>query len=291
MSTTDLENLPTDRAISAVTHDGAFRVIAVRSTRTVRGLNKSQGVKGSSAENLADLASGTILVRLTMAPNYRVQGIIQGASGRGTLVADSWPDGGTRGLVRASQGPVSFGEGARMQVMRTMPNGAMHQGIVEVSREHRVSGAVMNYLLESEQVTTALGVASVLSEEGEVLLSGGYVVQLLPECTEPPLAVMYERLRTDFADLGRVLLGLDGDPDALVSEILYGMEYTRTLEFDLDYRCRCSADRVLASLVSVGKQELEDMIQKAEPLHITCDYCQQQYEVDPQMLRGLVSAS
>lgn len=291
MSSTDLENLPMDRAISAVTHDGAFRVIAVRSTRTVRGLVKSQAATGPTVENLADLASGTVLVRLTMAPNYRVQGIIQGAKG-GTLVADSWPDGGTRGLARTTQGPVVFGEGARMQLMRTMPNGSMHQGIVEVSREHRVSGAVMNYLLESEQVTSALGVASVLSEDGsEVLVAGGYVVQLLPECTEPPLAVMYERLRHDFADLARVLAEIDADPDALVAEILSGMEYTRTLEFDLDFRCRCSAERVLASLATVGKDELEDMIQKAEPLAITCDYCRQEYEVHTEMLRGLLSAS
>jgi molecular chaperone Hsp33 len=289
MSTTDLENLPMDRAISAVTHDGSFRVLAVRSTRTVRGLAKSQAASGPTVENLADLASGTILVRLTMAPNYRVQGIIQDARG-GTLVADSWPDGGTRGLVRA-KGPVTFGPGARMQLMRSLPNGSMHQGIVEVSSEHRVSGAVMNYLLESEQVTSALGVASVVSEDGEVLVGGGYVVQLLPECTEAPLAVMYERLRHDFADLGRVIAELDADPDKLVAEILSGMDYTRTLEFELDFKCRCSPERVLASLATVGKDELEDMIRKAEPLSITCDYCGRQYEVQPEMLRGLLSAS
>jgi molecular chaperone Hsp33 len=224
-----------------------------------------------------------------MAPNYRVQGIIQDARG-GTLVADSWPDGGTRALVR-SQGPVLFGPGSRMQLMRSLPNGAMHQGIVEVSREHRVSGAVMNYLLESEQVTSALGVASVVSDEGEVLLAGGYVVQLLPECTEPPLAVMYERLRHDFADLGRVLAELDADPDRVVAEILSGMDYTRTLEFELDFRCRCSSERVLASLATVGKDELEDMIRKAEPLSITCDYCRQEYEVQTEMLRGLLQTS
>jgi molecular chaperone Hsp33 len=255
----------------------------------VRGIAKSQGVRGHTLENLADLASGTILLRLTMAPNYRVQGIIQGVGG-GTLVGDSWPDGGTRGLLRASDGQVAFGEGARMQLMRSLPNGSMHQGIVEVSKEHRVSGALMSYLLESEQVTSAIGVGCVVSE-GEILLAGGYVVQLLPECTEPPLAVMYERLRHDFADFSRVLAEVDADPDRLVAEILRDMPYTRTLEFALDYRCRCSAERVLASLATVGKDDLEDMIRRAEPLSITCDYCQQQYEVQPQMLQGLLAPS
>jgi len=127
--------------------------------------------------------------------------------------------------------------------------------------------------------------------EGEILLAGGYVVQLLPECTEPPLAVMYERLRNDFADLSRVLSEVDADPDRLVAEILHGMEYTRTMEFELDFKCRCSSERVLASLASVGKAEIEDMIRAAEPISITCDYCHQEYGLQPEMLRGLLTAS
>lgn len=290
MATTDLDTLPPDRAITAVTRDGSFRVIAVRSTRTVREIVKTQTVSGPTLEHLADLASGTILVRLTMAPSYRVQGILQGAGNRGTLVGDSWPDGGTRGLARVHGGPVLLGPGARLQMMRSLPNGATHQGIVEVSKEHRVSGALMSYLLASEQVTSATGVGCVVSD-GEVLFAGGYVVQLLPECTEPPLAVMYERLRHDFADFGRVLVELDADPDRLVAEILAGMDYERTMEVPLEFRCRCSSERVLASLATVGKADLEDMIRAGEPLSISCDYCGRAFEIPVESLRGLLATS
>jgi molecular chaperone Hsp33 len=230
-----------------------------------------------------------------MAPGYRVQGIVRGSDKKGLLVADSYPDGATRGLVKATDVPIALGEGALMQMMRSLANGSTHQGVVEVSSQHGVSGALMNYMLESEQVTSAIGVGSVLSrhEGGDagLAIAAGYVVQLLPECTDPPLAIMYERLRTDFADLPAVLTKHGGDPRTLLSEILYGMPYTETQEHELTYRCGCSSERVLASLATVGRADLEDMMRAAEPLFITCDYCNTPYEVAPEALRGLVTAS
>ena len=291
MSIASLDALPPDRAITAMTNDGSFRLIAVRSTRTVRGVIASQKAKGRSAENLADLCTASLLLRLTMSPSHRAQAVILGANGSGTMVGDSWPDGGTRGLLREREHTVDFGQGAQMQVMRTLYNGAIHQGVVEVSQDHRVSGALMNYLLESEQITSAVGLGTVMSGD-EALMAGGYVVQLLPEVKEPPLAVLYERLRTDFADFSRVFAQYDASPEKLASELFWDMPFTQTMEFDdIDYRCRCSAERVLGSLTTLSKAELQDIVAKGESLSITCDYCQTDYDVSPESLRGLIDAS
>lgn len=288
--TTETELRQGDHAVIAVSNDGAFRVIAVRATETARGVIAAQQAHGKTAEHLADLVTGTLLVRLTMSPAHRVQGLVRGVDQKSLLVADSYPDGATRGLVKPKDVALQIGPGALMQVMRSMHNGSTHQGTVEVSREHGVSGALMNYMLESEQVTSAIGVGVVASDAG-IAIAAGYVVQLLPECTDPPLAIMYERLRADFADLPSVLTNLAGDPRTMLSEILYGMPYTETQEHELAYGCRCSSERVLASLASVGKADLEDMLRAAEPLFITCDYCNTPYEVAPEALRGLLTAS
>ena len=287
MSSTDQRG---DHALTAVSNDGAFRVIVARTTETARGVIAAQGVTGRTAHHLADMVTGTILVRLTMSPAYRVQGIARGADQKGFLLADSYPDGFTRGLVKAGGGDVHFGPGAQMQVMRTLMNGSTHQGVVEVSQSHGVSGALMNYMLESEQVTSAIGVDHVVTEAG-IAIASGYIVQVLPECTDPPLAVMYERLRNDFADYASVATRFAGDPATILSEILYGMDFTKTQDHELGYRCRCSSERVLASLATIGKSDLEDMIRAAEPLFITCDYCNTPYEVSAEALRGLLTAS
>lgn len=279
-----------DRAVTVITNDGAFRVLAARTTSTARGVVAAQSPAAGTLAHLSDLCTATILVRLTMAPAHRVQGLLRGARTHGTMVADAYPDGGTRGLLRAKGNQIELGGDALMQVMRSMPNGRSHEGIVSVGAEHGVSGALMSYMLESEQVTCAAGVGTVVVD-GELRMAGGWLVQVLPECSEPPLAVMYERLRTDFADTAAVLAKLDADPMKLVQEICWGMEHTQTQDHALDYRCRCSAERVLASLATVGHDELTDMVEKGEPLFISCDYCSKPYEISAESLRGLLDAS
>src|SRR5262245_32715894 len=117
-----------------MTDDGAFRVITARTTQTVRGVLASQSATGKTARAFGDLITGAILFRETMAPELRVQGVLRGAGNSGSLVADSHPSGKTRGLVQMSSGSTEIGleSGAVIQMMRTLPNGRINQGVVEV---------------------------------------------------------------------------------------------------------------------------------------------------------------
>lgn len=280
-----------DRAITAVTHDGAFRVIALRATETVRDALRPQEVAGPNAQHLAEILSGTILVRLTMAPKQRVQGILRGAGNRGTLLGDSHPDGTARALMQRPAGldEVSLAPGAIMQMNRTLPTGAIHQGMVEVP-SGSVSGALMSYFQASEQIECVASVGALFSD-GELVAAGGFIVQLLPEVSRAPLAVMAERLDHDFSDPNTVLRTLQQDPATLVSEILFGMPYEQTQEAAVRFGCHCSSVRVLASLATLPKEDIRELMKSEEQLFITCDYCGQKYELAPKALSGLLSAS
>src|SRR4051812_23211585 len=134
-----------DSVVRAMTDDGSFRVIAARTTQTVRGSIAAQSARGATAVSYGDLLTGAILVRETMAPTLRVQGILRGASGRGRLVADSHPDGMTRGLVTLPRGggDVELGGDATLETMRSLANGALHKGVVEVPLNGGISTALM----------------------------------------------------------------------------------------------------------------------------------------------------
>src|SRR6266511_2418355 len=82
---------PADSVLRAMTDDGAFRVITARTTETVRGAIEAQGAAGETARTFGELITGAILYRETMAPQLRVQGVLKGSSGTGSLVADSHP--------------------------------------------------------------------------------------------------------------------------------------------------------------------------------------------------------
>src|SRR5213075_1146692 len=105
-----------------------------------------------------------------------VQGILRGSGTSGTLVADSHPTGRTRGLVSRPDGTnrLSVGPGSMLRLMRTLHDGTLQQGIVEVP-EGGISEALMTYMQVSEQVITMVSVGTVFDEAGAVVSAGGYL--------------------------------------------------------------------------------------------------------------------
>lgn len=274
--------------------DGAFRVITALTTETVRGAIAVQSAAGATAQRLGELITGAILVREAMAPNLRVQAIVKGAAGHGTLVADSHPDGTSRGLVNLGKGAaeksaVEIGEGSLLQVMRTLPSGMLHQGVVEVPAEGGISGGLMAYMQESEQVVSMIAVATLIGEDG-VGASGGYLVQLLPEVERGPLMVMTERLK-EFERLDDVLAHEGASADVLLEELLHGMPFSRLDDSPLSFSCRCSELRVMTTLASLPRSDIEEMVEDGKVLDIRCDYCGKDYQVSPSQLRSLLTTS
>lgn len=283
------ETRPTDSALRAVTDDGAFRVITVRTTDTVRRMLATQSLWGAEGLHLADLVTGAILVRETMDPANRLQGLLRSADGSLLWVGESHPDGGARGLLTRKEKTTSptIG-GGTLEVVRTLRNGELHRGLVQVPLGGGMSQALMVYLQESEQVVSMLAVACVLGAD-HVVAAGGYLVQLLPEVGRGPLAIMTERLR-DFEDIGPLLTKIDAATSPLMDELLYGMPFTRTEESPLSWKCRCSKDRVIASLATLPKSDLESLLSDEKPLELTCDFCNSSYLISPDEVRALVAA-
>lgn len=279
----------TDSVLRAMTDDGAFRVITARTTETVRGAIAAQGAKGEVARHFGELITGAILVRETMAPNLRVQGILKSASGNGMLVADSHPDGTARGLVNFGKaaGTIEVKKGAILQMMRTMPKGSIHQGVIELPSDS-VSAGLMAYMQDSEQVVSTIGVATVI-EDDQVIAAGGYIVQLLPEVERGPLMIMTERLDA-FPKLEEVLKN-GASPGTLMDEILYGMAFTRLAESSLAFGCQCSQLRVVSTLATLPRADIEELANAGEALDIRCDYCGKDYQVHPAQLRSLLTTS
>jgi len=282
-------NTMSDHVVRAITEDGAFRVIAVRTTETAKGVVQAQKAKGPRAHLLAEMLTGAVLVRETMAPDLRVQGILQGEDPKTRIVADSFPDGSTRGLVQAREGAeVTLGERSVLQMMRTLHNGQIQQGMVQASADGGISGALMAYMQNSEQVVSFIAVGALLNDEGDVTAAGGYIVQLLPEVGEGPLMVMTERLK-DFPSIETLLQQGDAAPERLLYELLYGMPFQQVGGGQLRYACRCSEERLLATLMSLPRSDIRELAQDGDVLEIDCDYCGRHYRLSPQILRGMLA--
>ena len=290
-----------DRVLRALTDDNTFRVITVDSTETVRGVLTAQGAMGGRAATVfAELVTGAILVRETMSPDLRVQAILQSGGSPDwawRMIADAHPEGMTRGLlqhrdsaVHASDAePFSLGSNARLQVARTLHNGTLHQGVVEAPAAGGISGALMAYMQSSEQVVSTIAVG-VHEEDGKIVAAGGYVVQLMPELGEGPLAVMTERLR-HFDSIEKLLASGDAEPNKLMSELLYGMPYAEVGDAKVHFGCNCSRERILATLSTLPRADVQELLASGVPVEMTCDYCGTRYVVEPAVLRGLIETN
>jgi molecular chaperone Hsp33 len=280
----------TDSVLRAMTDDGAFRVITARTSQTVRGAIAAQGATGTTARTFGELITGAILYRETMAPQLRVQGVLKGSGGSGSLVADSHPSGRTRGLVQLKSGrELELERGAVIQLMRTLPSGRIAQGLVEVPSGGGISQALMEYMQTSEQVVSMVAVSTVVGDEGSIA-AGGYMVQLLPEVGRGPLMVMTERLR-DFESIDGRVRERDFSPESLLEQLLYGMPFTRLEESAVGFECWCDELRVVAAIATLSKADLEHLLADGEVLEIACEYCKREYRIPPARLTGLLERS
>jgi molecular chaperone Hsp33 len=279
-----------DQALRVMTNDHAFRVITATTTASVAEIVRRQKARGPAAEALASLVTSAALLRETMAPELRVQGLLRGAGSRGNLVGDAFPDGGLRGLLQLREGErFSLGEGSLLQMMRHLVSGGLQQGVVDVGRAGGVGEALTGYLHASEQLVCVARVGARF-EGDEVVAAGGYIVQLLPEAERPVHMVMTQRLE-DFPPIEEWLARDDFTADLLAAELTFGMETTELARSALRFACRCSESALLGALATIDRKDLAEMIEAGEPLEIGCDYCGDQYRIAVERLRSLLVAS
>jgi molecular chaperone Hsp33 len=241
---------------------------------------------------MADLLTTAVLYRETMAPSLRVQCIVRFEGGGGQLIADSHPDGWSRGLLQkpTKDIPDMRRDRATLEMMRTLPSSNLHRGIVEVPPSGNLSEAFMRYMQLSEQIVSMISLGSAMQDANPT--AGGFVVQLLPEAKTAELAMqtMTERLE-GFVEIRQRLQGLDGSPARLIEQLFEGMPFTWLHSSDIRFGCHCSELRVMTALSMLDRLEIQELVDEGEPLSIGCDYCGASYTVEIAQLRGLLSAS
>ena len=271
-------------ALRAMINDGSFRAITTRTTELVREACAAQQLTGAMAQRFGELLTGALIVRETMAPTMRVQLALRAANAN--LLADSHPGGMTRGIAQLPDGEIALGQGTELQVMRVLPRGKLHQGVVETNATYGITGALMRYMLTSEQVRSTVDVCVTLDDAGEIAEAGGFIVQLLPEATDEALESMTEHL----AALPPLIDWIAGTTPASLAQTLFGEhEYTVLEESPAFFGCLCSEVRMLGAMATLGREELQSIVASGEVLDIECDYCGTHYKLGAQQLKTLLT--
>ncbi len=269
--------------VRGLTQKGTFRVFAADTKDIVEEAKNRHGTAPTATAALgraltaaallgADLKTGRLMIQ------------INGGGPLGEILAEADAQGNVRGLVQRphihltpQKGKLLVGQAVGKQgylsVTRDLGLKEPYQGSTQL-----VSGEIAEdlsyYLTVSEQIPSAVALGVFVDKDNTVTAAGGFLIQTMPEATPEEI----DRIEKILMDLPPVtsLLREGLSPEEILKRI-FGEEIDIIEKRPLTYKCRCSRERVERALIALGPEEIQRLIQRKEPVEITCDFCRQKY--------------
>lgn len=142
------------------------------------------------------------------------------------------------------------------------------------------------YFATSEQVPSAVGLGVLMNKNNTVRQAGGFIVQLMPFAEEDVIS----KLEQNVQKINSVtnLLEEGHTPESLLEKVLEGFDVQINEKMDTRFRCNCSKERVAKALISIGRKELNEMIQEGKPIEMNCHFCNTNYNFTVEELKEIL---
>ena len=148
-----------------------------------------------------------------------------------------------------------------------------------IGRTHLVSSEIAEdlayYYTASEQIPSAVSLGVLVRKDQSIWTSGGFILQMMPGASDETAEALQE-IVTDFMPVTEYL-AMGHTPEELLDVLLSDFGYHILEEQEIRFHCDCDRDRVTRALLSVGREELESMIEEGEPIEMSCHYCGEKY--------------
>ncbi len=141
------------------------------------------------------------------------------------------------------------------------------------------------YFATSQQVPSSVGLGVLMSRENTVKQAGGFIVQLMPFAEEETIAALEKNLK----EITSVTALLDQGytPERLLEKLLGSLQLEINDKVPAEFYCNCSKDRVAKALLSVGKKDLQEMIDEGKEVELNCHFCNTNYKFSVAELKEL----
>ena len=142
------------------------------------------------------------------------------------------------------------------------------------------------YFATSEQVPSAVGLGVLMNKNNTVRQAGGFIVQLMPFAEEDVIS----KLEQNVQKINSVtnLLEEGHTPESLLKKVLEGFDVQINEKMDTRFHCNCSKERVEKALISIGRKELNEMIQEGKPIEMNCHFCNTNYNFTVEELKEIL---
>ncbi len=286
-----------DQIVRAMTRDGFVKATAMTSTaiaERARQIHKTFPT--------ATAALGRVLTAASMMGNMQkiedgsLTLQIKGDGPLGTILAVADAEGNVRGYVTNPQvsllekykGKLDVGAAVgsgMLTVIRDLRMKEPYIGSVElVSGE--IAEDITDYFVQSEQIPTACALGVLVDVDQSVKAAGGYLIQLLPGAPDAVIDRIEAGIQAAGAVTGQLSKGMTAQQ--LLETVMKDFDLEILETTPVEYRCYCSRERVTSTLISLGRKELNEIVEEGETIHIGCQFCDTDYAFTPEQVRKIL---
>lgn len=279
-----------DQLARAMGSKGKIRAVACVTTRLADDISFLQGASPAVTLAMGRALPGAALLASTLKQGQRLALRFEGNGPMQRLIAEADWDGAIRATVAvpdamADSIPTLLGRAGFLTVTKDLGLKDPYSGMVQLYTSE-IAEDLAYYLTDSEQIPSAVGLGSTLTEEGRIEVSGGFLIQSLPPSDEAAV----EQIMATIATLPPLttLLKEGKTPQELLELLLAGVDHHPLESTDLFFRCGCSREKVEKALLAIGRTELERLIEEQGEAEVTCEFCRQQYRLEKAELEQLL---
>mgnify|MGYP001046868465 CR=1 FL=1 len=142
------------------------------------------------------------------------------------------------------------------------------------------------YFAASEQVPSAVGLGVLMNKDNTVRQAGGFIVQVMPFAEEETIAKLEENVQK--IQSVTTLLEQGHTPESLLEQVLDGFDIEINDTIPTEFYCNCSKSRVERALISIGRKELNELIQEGKEVELNCHFCNKNYIFSVEELKEIL---
>ncbi len=274
-----------DYMVRIISETENVRALACVTTGLVDEARRRHGTWPAASAALGRALTGGALLGALLKTGQRLALKFEGNGPLKKIIVEAESNGEVRGYVAEPQVHMvneegkldvagALGRAGFLTVTRDLGLKEPYSGMVQLYTGE-IAEDLAFYLTESEQVPSAVGLGVFVETDNSVSAAGGFLIQTMPPADERVI----DRLMEQIGRLPPItmLLREGKTPEQLLELLFTGIPYLTLEKRMLAFRCACSREKVEEALISLGREELNDLIAQEDKTEITCDYCRESY--------------
>ena len=288
-----------DEILRAVTKDGYAKISAISARGMVQRAREIHDLSPTAGAALGrTLCAASLLGELMKEEDASLTVRVNGGGPIGSVIAVSDCGGNARGFVTNPHADLPLRADGKLDVGGVVGKNGMFTVSRDIGLKEPYVGSVelvtgeiaedlTEYMVESEQVPAACALGVLVDTDRTIKAAGGFIVQLMPGAPDNMISALEDNVF--MMDQLTTILAEDG-LDQVVEQVLRGMEHESVQRADVEYRCACSREKVLAAISGCGEDELRDMASQSEEIEASCQFCDKIYKFSPDEIGALLNS-